>query len=328
MTGINIALFDHDWHNALYYFILNGDEQIYLRYGGRDETAAEAYLDLDSFALALKLGLEQHAKYRAGELPKQPKPEPRYPRDNPLLKQEVLDAGRCVECHLIADYRLLKEEEDGTLDKLRDMFVYPDIKRIGIQLDIPKGLVVKEAGGASAAAGLQAGDLIRSLNGTPVLTFGDLQQEYNKVPKDASEVTLGVERDSGHADLTVALPDEWWVTDLYHRYWTVDPKPFFTSRPLTAEEKQALGLPEDGLAAEVETVDTAAQVYNLHDLKPGDIIVSVNGKQRDDSTQDLDVYIKLNVDAGDSFTVEFLRDGKRSEMRVRTFRENFRKPEI
>ncbi|MCH7961281.1 MAG: hypothetical protein IIC49_03005, partial [Planctomycetes bacterium] len=86
------------------------------RLGGEDESAAvatgrlfrdadspETYLNLDSLELALRLGLEQHEKYRKGELPKLPRPEPFYPRDIPLLKRVVIDAGRCVECHLIAD---------------------------------------------------------------------------------------------------------------------------------------------------------------------------------------------------------------------------------
>ncbi len=40
MDGINIGLFDYDRYNTLYFFALNADEQIYLRYGGRDERSA------------------------------------------------------------------------------------------------------------------------------------------------------------------------------------------------------------------------------------------------------------------------------------------------
>ena len=55
-----------------------------------------------------------------------------------MLKAEVIDRGRCVECHLIGDYALIQKEIDGTLNKLDDMFACPDIKRIGIELDVPK----------------------------------------------------------------------------------------------------------------------------------------------------------------------------------------------
>jgi len=327
-TGMNIALFDRDWHNSVFYFILNADEQIYLRYGGRDEVSAETYLNYDSLEVALKLGLEQHAKAQAGQLPAEPLPEPKYPDEFPLLKEEVIDAGRCVECHLMGDYKLLEKERDGTLDKLTDMFAFPDIKRIGIQLDVPKGLIVKEATGPVAEAGMQAGDLITAINGKPVLTFGDLQYNYNKVPRrETKTISLAVRRGEATQDLTVALPKEWWYTDLYHRYWTVEPQPYFTSKPLTTERRTELGLPEDGLAAEVVKVDAAAQVYNLHKLQVGDIITAIDGVQRDAFTENLDIYIKLNIDSGSRFKATVLRNGETSEMAVETYREHFRKLE-
>ncbi len=322
---MDIALFERDWHNAIYYFILNADEQIYLRYGGRDETSPEAYLNYEALELALKLGLEQHAKAQAGQLPAKPRPAPMYPSEMPLLKEEVMDAGRCVECHLVGDYQLLEKERAGVLDKLTDMFVYPDIKRIGIELDIPKGLVVKAATGAMAGAGMLAGDLIVDINGEPVLTFGDLQYEYNKVPRKAPSIELGVKRGDARLAFTAALPKEWWYTDLYHRYWTIEPQAYFTSKPLSAERRKELGLPEDGLAAEVVKVDPAAQVYNLHKLQAGDIITAVNGVDRDDFTENLDIYIRLHVDSGDKFTARYLRNGESHEMAVSTYREHFRK---
>ena len=36
MDDVDVGLFDRDWNNALYFFVLNADEQIYMRYGGRD----------------------------------------------------------------------------------------------------------------------------------------------------------------------------------------------------------------------------------------------------------------------------------------------------
>ena len=71
MKGVDIGLFDYDRHNALYYFVMNADEHIYMRYGGRDETSPDAYLDLESLEIALQLGLEQHELYRKGRIEKQ-----------------------------------------------------------------------------------------------------------------------------------------------------------------------------------------------------------------------------------------------------------------
>ena len=52
MDDMDVALFDRDWYNTLYFFILNADEQIYMRYGGRDATSPDTYLNIDSLELA------------------------------------------------------------------------------------------------------------------------------------------------------------------------------------------------------------------------------------------------------------------------------------
>ncbi len=66
----------------------------------------------------------------------------------------------------------------------------------------------------------------------------------------------------------------------------------------------------------------------MHQLKQGDIIYSVNGVEVDPFTQSLEIYIKLNVDAGDAFMVKLLRGGQKMDMRIRTYREHFRKQKI
>ena len=83
-----------------------------------------------------------------------------------------------MECHLIGDLENVQREIDGTLDKLTHLFRAPEIKKIGIELDIPRGLRVGGVSGSVADAGMRAGDVIRALNGTDVWTFGDLQWEY------------------------------------------------------------------------------------------------------------------------------------------------------
>jgi C-terminal processing protease CtpA/Prc len=328
MTGVDIALFDYDRHNALYYFVLNTDEQIYLRYGGRDETSPDAYLDLESLELALAKGLELHKKHQEGQLQQTQRPDPRYPQDIPLIKQEVVNWGRCVECHLIRDYELLEKEYNGTLNRFQDIYRYPDIRRIGIELDVPKGLVVKQAAAAVADAGMRSGDTVTAINAQPVYTFGDLQHYYDKVPKNAASISLSVERGGEDHTLNVALPNEWWYTDLYHRYLTVDPNPYFSSHPLTTEEKTTLGLNPEGFASEVTHVDPAAQVYMLHTLQQGDIIYAVDGLETNLLTNRLDVHIKLHVESGSTFTAKLLRNGEKMEMTIGTYREHFRKPEV
>src|SRR5260370_16649308 len=87
MDDVDVGLFERDWNTTLYYFMLNADEQIYMRYGGRDSQSADTYLNLNSLELALKQGLELHRQFQKGELKKEEPPNPPLPPDMPLLLQ-------------------------------------------------------------------------------------------------------------------------------------------------------------------------------------------------------------------------------------------------
>ena len=190
MDNIDVGLFDRDWNNTLYYFVMNADEQIYMRYGGRDARSPDSYLNLASLELALAKGLELHDQYQRGELKKADRPKPLFPREIPLLVERTISRNACVECHLIGDYLNVHREQDGKLDKLTHMYRSPDIRTLGIELDVPKGLVVKEIRDAVAAAGMQPGDRITAINGTQVWTFGDLQYHYDKVNRNAERIQI------------------------------------------------------------------------------------------------------------------------------------------
>ncbi len=327
MTGIDIGLFDYDRHNAIYFFLLNGNEDIYLRYGGRDKVAGDTYLHLDSFTRALESGLELHKAHQAGEWTPPEKPAPRYPKDVPMLRENTIERGRCVECHLIADFTLQQKELDGTLDTRRDLFPAPDIKKLGIELDVPTGLGVKTVTGPAKAAGMAPGDRIIALEGAAVYTFGDFQYRYADVDRDAESLSITVARGDATEGLTIGLPKQWWRTDTFYRFWTVEPQLYFFARPLSAEEKRALDLPVNGFASEVDEVDPGAKPLRLHTLQVGDIITAVNGVSEDPICDNAEFYIILNTPAGGDYTMTVLRDGERLEMTARSYRQYFRKEE-
>lgn len=321
MGSIDIGLFDYDRHNALYYFVLNADEQIYLRYGGRDAESATTYLNLRSLELALSQGLEMHA---SGNIPKTERPEPLFASQIPKLNERTLKNGACVECHLIADYQNIHRELDGELDRLRDMYRSPDIKTIGIHLDVPAGLRVKSTTGAAQEAGMLAGDLLTHLNGTRIRTFGDLQYYYDLVPREDKHVSIDVRRDDKEIHLKVSLPARWWLTDLTYRHWSVEPMVYFTTEPLSELQKSELGLPLDGFAGRVTDRDRF-QINAQPPLKAQDVICAVNGIQIDKIANTPELYIKLRCRAGDSVRLEILRGDTRLESTLGTVRQNFRK---
>jgi hypothetical protein len=325
MDDVDIALFDRDWNNTLYYFMMNADEQIYVRYGGRDARGPMTYLDLSSLELALESGLELHRKYQKGELKKAEHPKPFFPRQIPPLVERTFARNQCVECHLIGDYQLVHREQTGTLNKLTDMYRWPDIRTLGIELDVPKGLVVKEARNVVLEAGMRPGDRIAAVNGTPVWSFGDLQYHYDKVPRDAKQVQITVDRNGQPLELSVALPERWWLTDLRFRQLSVDPRSEFESRPLTEAEKRKYDLKLDGFAGEVIRIGGFAEMLKVHDLKLGDIVCAVDGIELDDIANTPELFIKLRKTAGETVSLDVIRDGRRIKMPVNLQRMYFRK---
>jgi serine protease Do len=325
MDDVDIGLFDRDWNNAIYFFVLNADEQIYMRYGGRESQSPDTYNSIDSLRLALEQGLVLHQKYLKGELPKPERPKSVFPREMPLLVERTFARRRCVECHLIGDFQNIQRQHDGVLDKLTELYRSPDIRTIGILLDVPKGLVVQEATGAVAAAGMKAGDRIAAWNRVPVWTFGDLQYQYDKVDRRAKGLKITVDRNGKPLDLTVALPPRWWWTDLRFRQSSVDPRLDFEDRPLTGDEKQKLGLKPDGFASQVKYVSEFARIRRTHDLRLGDVIVAVDGVERDEFANTAELFLKLHTKAGESAKLEVIRDGKRITMPIQTQVLSFRK---
>jgi len=325
MDNVDIGLFEYDRNNTLYFFLMNADEQIYMRYGGRDGRSPDSYLNLDSLALAATKGLELHRQYQSGALAKVERPKSISPRDYPMLVERTYKANACVECHLIGDYQNLHREKDGTLDKLVHLFRSPDIRRLGIELDVPKGLVLKEAGGAAQAAGMQAGDRIANWEGDTVWTFADLQHRYDKAPRTAKTVSVTVERAGGLKDLTVKLPVLWWRTDTRYRQSSIEPRSYFEDRPLTADERAKYGLRADGFASFVKYVSSMAQSVGSHELKVGDIIAAVDGKDWDQNADTASLYIVLHKTPGDKATLEVVRDGNKISMPLKTIRMSFRK---
>ena len=325
LTGIDLNLFEFDRHNALFFFVMNADEHIYMRFGGRDERSATTYLNFDSLNLALTQGLEQHELYEQGKLPKQIRKDPFYPRDIPTLKRDVIDKKRCVECHLVGDHRATQKETEGSLDKLKDMFVYPDIRNLGFELDIPKGLKVAKVTASAKVSGMLPGDLVTELNNKKVFTFADIQHLLNTVDRQAKKIQISVQRKGKTVPLKLTLPDQWWLTDLTHRYWSIDPLVFFKAQKLSDEEKQKLNLPLDGFASKITELDINAMLEGAHDLEEGDIVVSVNKVQKDAVTQDLITHIKLHHRAGSSTSLGVIRSGKLQEMTLKTKQQQYRK---
>jgi len=314
LRGIDVGHYDFDPDSTLYTFVINADEQILLRYGGRDDASAETYFNEKSLQLALERGLEQYAAAKEGKVEKEPRAAAKTPADYPDIKRDIIDKDKCVHCHNIGAAKTKLAQGAGKLNKLVDLWVYPEFGTLGITLDPEKGTVVKKVDKPAKDAGLKAKDEILKLAGKPVLTYGDMQQRLHLVPHDAKTLELVVKRGSAEETVTITLPEYWRVTKIERRSTTngAEPFPEFWAKPMDDAAKTKLGIKKDEFAAEVGKfwVKTNSQAAGL---QVGDVVISVDDVNKSPYTDHPVLWIRLNRNAGDTIKIKVLRNGKQME---------------
>jgi serine protease Do len=315
MTNIDIGLFDFDPDSTLYCFILNSDEQIYMRYGGRDDSDAEKFLNMESLEIALERGLEMHKTFLAGELAKSTRPAAKLPADYPEVKNGPIAKGQCVHCHQLGAGKTKLLQSQNKLDRMKDLWVYPEVKRIGFELDPKQGLVVDSVENAAKEAGLKKKDEIIKVEGAAAYTYGDLQEKLDKHPADSKTLKLTVLRKDTEVEIEIKL-DKWWrISDISRRsvLQGVEPFPEFWAKPLDKTEKSKHGLKEEDFCSEVGKFWVKTNAQNAG-LQVGDIVYAVDDVTTSEYTANPIVWIKLNKNAGDKITVKVWRGGKKLEV--------------
>ncbi|QYF92114.1 DegQ family serine endoprotease [Massilia sp. PAMC28688] len=145
------------------------------------------------------------------------------------------------------------------------------------KLDSPEGALVSnvEKGGAADKAGIKSGDVIRKLNGQPIIASGDLPAMLS-TSKPGDKVTLDVWRDGrivrldarlANADDKVAAAD---VPDALSP--DSSSRLGLALRPLEPMERRQSGI-SGGLVIE----DAGGAAANAG-VQPGDVLLSVNGR--------------------------------------------------
>lgn len=141
----------------------------------------------------------------------------------------------------------------------------------------PEGALVSnvERGGAADKAGLKSGDVIRKLNGQPIIASGDLPAMLS-LAKPGDSVTLDVWRDGKIVQIPAKLGDASDKVAAAEREEVGGDEPGaklgLALRPLEPIEKRQSGI-TSGLV--IEDAGGAA----LHaGVQPGDVLLSVNGR--------------------------------------------------
>jgi serine protease Do len=159
------------------------------------------------------------------------------------------------------------------------------------KLDSPDGALVRnvERGSAADKAGLKSGDVIRKVNGQPIVSGGDLSAIVS-IAKPGDKVALDVWRDGKAIQLNATLAN---ANDKSERGSSdnlagIDKgsKLGLALRPLDPMERRQSGI-ASGLL--IEDAGGPAQVAGV---QPGDVLLSVNGKPVNSVEQVRDVVGK------------------------------------
>jgi S1-C subfamily serine protease len=182
-------------------------------------------------------------------------------------------------------------------------------------LDADQGNRIRSVvrGSAAARVGLRAGDLLRTVNGVATASIADAQYGLHKAPARGT-LAISWTRAGRTLNGSLVLKQGWRKTDITWRPSLQELVPTLPldGSDLTAAEKKAIGLPVARVAfrqkAKVASWAAAAGVSG------GDIIIGIDERTPEMTTQQFQEYVRTNYLVGDRVTLHIIRRGKRLQV--------------
>ncbi len=211
--GLDLTLFQFDWHRTFAVFLMNADRTIYGRY---EETSPS---NVDSLRKALEGALELHRGYPANKeqlAGKSGTPIPwKVPEEMPSIKQkgkfrEADSKGGCIHCHDVSSGLSKSYKQLGQKEPERFALSWPVPQRIGIMLDPKERALVTDVskGWPADLAGVKAGDRIVKLCGQPILSVTDVEWVLFAAP-DSGTLAIELDRAGQKVESSVPLSPGW-----------------------------------------------------------------------------------------------------------------------
>jgi serine protease Do len=178
------------------------------------------------------------------------------------------------------------------------------------KLDKPEGALVSsvDKDGPADKAGLKSGDVIRKVNGQPIIASGDLPALIGGAAP-GEKVTLDIWRQGKHEELTARLGDasEKGASLAKADDGASNGKLGLALRPLQPQEKREAGV-ANGLL-----IEEAAGPAALAGVQSGDVLLAVNGTP----IENIDQVRAIVAKSAKSVALLILRDGSKIFVPVR-----------
>jgi serine protease Do len=312
IQGYDLNLFEFDYDLTWAVFFMNPSGKIYGRFGGRDGKGPDERNTLEGLHFAMTAALAEHRK-NPNARPDTPAKAPFYVENSPIAKAQYRG---CIHCHQVKEIQREDAIKAGTWDR-ESIYAYPLPENVGITLDLARGNLVNAVTPKSPAdkAGVKPGDIVRTLNRTPVHSFADATYGLHKAPLKG-DIAITFERTGKPHEGTLTLEPGWRRTNVTWRPSLLDMLPSLTvyGDDLTAKEKQALGLAAKRLAFRQQApVHKTAQAMGVQE---NDIILGIGSKQMEMSMDQFLGHIRQNFLIGESVTLNIIRAGKRLDLKV------------
>lgn len=320
MNGVNLNQFQFEYDLTWMAFFQNAEGRTYIRYGGREDHDAESHLNKNSLMRVMRQVLSLHGDDDV-------QPESRYepvaksvrtPEDIPTMKAMMAKRkNSCIHCH---DVKLAQLRHLGDLGKLeKDMvFTYPPPSQLGLQLDpeIQNKVRRVDSETPAKAAGIRAGDLIRTIEGHRVATLADMSRVLELAPKTGT-ISVGIERGKKNISTKVRLTRGWKKTnDPSWRQSTgvVGPNVGFWGIGANRKQRKNLGVDDDAMAIRISYIHKPWS--RRSGLKLNDYLLSIDGVKSNINIRQMHAYIHLNRNWGDKVDLVVRRGGKDMKLSI------------
>ena len=334
-NSMDLTLFEFDFDQSFHAVLMNADKTIYGRFGTRSGRKEQEDMTMAGLREAMLGALELHGRHPAdkaalagkrGEPPRYKVPE-EYPslagKYQPTLDYQGKVVQSCLHCHQVRDAERSVWRSEGKVMPEKVLFPFPLPDTIGLRMDpAKKGTVAQVAeGSAAAAAGLMAGDELRTVAGQPILSTADVQWVLHNTV-GAAELPVVVGRGGGQKQLTVKLAEDWRRrSDISFRVSTWELRRMATGgilfEDLSAEERTRRGLGNDVLALRAKHVGEYGEhaAARRAGFRRDDVVVALEGDTAR-LTESQFIARALQRKKGAKLPVTVLRGERRVEMGI------------